>query len=57
MFQLSVLKAGILAHFGSTIISGVAYAYIGDTSHMAANILIALAWSWLYEKKVKKLSI
>ncbi|MFC0189438.1 hypothetical protein ACFFJY_14130 [Fictibacillus aquaticus] len=57
MPNLSILKAGILAHFSSTIISGVAYAWIGDFYHMSANILIALAWSWLYEKKVKNISI
>jgi hypothetical protein len=51
---MNIIKAAIIAHFGSSIIAGTVYAFTGDTYRMSANIIIALGWSWLYEQKLRK---
>ncbi|GGB69704.1 hypothetical protein [Fictibacillus barbaricus] len=49
----TLIKAGIIAHFGSSLIAGIVYAFTGDIYRLTANILIALGCSWLYEQKLR----
>jgi hypothetical protein len=53
MLNIALMKAGIIAHFGSSLIAGIVYAFTGDVYRMTENILIALACLWLYEQKLK----